>query len=109
MRLGIIILGFSMAVSQVSLAEGKMNRVQKRQMQQQTRIRHGIQSGELNRHEAQQLRREQRQNRKMKKQALADGEVSHEERRQLHQAQREASRNIYREKHDGEKKAGSAE
>lgn len=109
MRLGIIILGISMAVSQVSLAEGKMNRGQKRQMQQQTRIRHGVQNGELNRHETQQLRREQRQNRMMKKQALADGEVSHEERRQLHQAQREASRNIYREKHDGEKQAGSAE
>lgn len=69
---------------------------------QQERIRQGIRSGQLTRHEAEALEREQARIDGMIRRARLDGHMSLAERREIEHAQDEASRHIFREKHDAE-------
>lgn len=73
-----------------------------RQHHQQARIRQGVRSGELTRQEASQLGRQQHRIRVDERRARSDGEVTARERRHLHRSLNHASRNIYRQKHDGQ-------
>lgn len=74
-------------------------RVGKRQDRQHGRIRHGLRSGELNRHEARKLRKQQRRIDRMERRFAADGRFSRSERRRLTHALDRASDRIYRYKH----------
>jgi hypothetical protein len=71
-----------------------------RQVSQQSRIRQGRNSGELNSREAARLEREQRRIQIEKRIANGDGTVSPAEKAFLRREQNRASRHIYREKHD---------
>ncbi|HZP85986.1 MAG TPA: hypothetical protein VFB54_04140 [Burkholderiales bacterium] len=78
--------------------------VNKRQHRQHQRIVQGIRSGELTRSEARALRAEQRAIRAEEREFKADGELTRGERRELHRDLNEASRDIYREKHDNDRR-----
>lgn len=75
-------------------------RTDARQHQQRSRIRGGVQSGELTAAEATQLRMQQDNIRRSERMAKADGKVTAGERVRLQRQQQRASRNIARQKHD---------
>jgi uncharacterized membrane protein YebE (DUF533 family) len=70
---------------------------------QQDRINQGIRSGELTRSEVASLRAEQARIAALEDRARRDGRIDPHERREIERARQNASRNIYAEKHDGEK------
>lgn len=72
------------------------------QVHQTKRIAQGVKSGELTRKERKALARQQRRINRSKKVAKADGMVTPKERAVLNARQKNASRNIYRQKHDGQ-------
>jgi hypothetical protein len=76
-----------------------------REREQRQRIRQGRQSGELTHHEAARLAREQRQIRREERRFRAnDGHLGPRERARLNHDLNRASRDIYRQKHDGQQK-----
>ena len=78
--------------------------VKSRQVEQQERISQGVQSKELTRRETARLEREQRKIRIEKKVAKSDGTVTPKEKRFLKRQQNKASKDIYRQKHDGQER-----
>lgn len=78
--------------------------VNQRQHNQGNRIVQGLRSGELTRDEAQVLRQEQRAIRHEEREYRSDGALTRDERKDLHQDLNEASRAIYGEKHDDERR-----
>ena len=77
-----------------------------RQERQMERIQQGWQSGELTRREAAGLAKGQQQVRRMEHRAKADGTLTSRERARLQQQVNVQSRHIYRQKHDGQSRAG---
>lgn len=77
--------------------------IDRRQAVQDHRIEHGRRTGELTRFEYYRLRNEQARIAEMERRAKADGRMTYGERLAIKRAQDEASRNIYRETHDGQK------
>jgi polyhydroxyalkanoate synthesis regulator phasin len=78
--------------------------VNRHQYHQEQRIQQGVRSGELTREETKALAQEQRAIRQEERAYKSDGKLNKEERKDLHQDLNQASRNIYQEKHDGEKR-----
>lgn len=74
--------------------------VDRRQAQQRERIREGISSGDITRHEARRLFAEQRAIDHRQRHYLADGRLTREERADLRRDLGAASRHIYRQSHD---------
>lgn len=70
------------------------------QVKQHQRIKHGKQTGQLNRAEAHRLQAQQRHIQDLKQLAKADGRVTRKERIYIEQQQARASTNIYRHKHN---------
>jgi len=81
-------------------ASANTPRINRRERDQQQRIRQGIQSGSLTRREAGRLEAEQGRIRVDEARAKADGHVSYRERERLDRELDRASRDIYRQKHD---------
>jgi len=79
-------------------------RVTERQVNQQERIQQGRKSGELTNREAARLELQQAKIQHDKRKAKSDGVVTPAERAKLHAEQNRASRNIYKQKHDAQKK-----
>ena len=75
-----------------------------RQENQKERIAEGVKSGELTKRETARLRAEQRAIRAEKRMAKADGKVTAAERAKLRHDQNKASADIYKQKHDAQKK-----
>ncbi len=73
-----------------------------RQKNQNTRIKQGINSGELTKKEARKLVQGQKQLRKMERKAKADGKVNKKERARLQHKANVESDKIYRNKHDAQ-------
>lgn len=96
--LGIIALSFLW----VGFAEA--GRVNKRQGNQRARIHQGVKSGELTKKEAGKLRSQQRSIRRQEKRAKADGVVTDQEAKRLENRQDRASKAIYKNKHDDQKR-----
>lgn len=96
-----VILCFAGAASFAQTATPK---VKKRQVNQQARIKEGVKSGELTKKEGVRLEMQQKKIAKDKQKAKADGVVTPAERAKLHHEQNKASRKIYRQKHDGQKR-----
>lgn len=71
-----------------------------REEHQQSRIREGVQSGELTRGEAKKLHKEQRRIDARQKKAKCDGVVTRKEAKKIDRAQDRANRDIHRQKHD---------
>jgi hypothetical protein len=78
--------------------------VNERQANQTGRIVQGVQSGELTRDEAQELRTERRDIRELEQGYKSDGALTRDERQDLHQQLNQQSREIYEEKNDGEER-----
>ena len=78
--------------------------VNHRQHRQQHRIEQGARSGELTRAETKSLRQEQRSIRQEERAYKSDGKLTPAERKDLHHDLNQASKDIYREKHDDEKR-----
>lgn len=77
---------------------------QHRQQNQAQRIAQGVASGSLTWQEARRLGAEQRAIHAQQQRFLADGVLTPGERARLHQARDRASRHIWREKHDGQRR-----
>ncbi|HMG36597.1 MAG TPA: hypothetical protein VKM94_21850 [Blastocatellia bacterium] len=98
---GILLLVLvTLATGSVSLAGTKW--INRREHNQQVRIREGIRDGELTRREAERLEAQQARIRVDERFARADGHLSYRERRRLDRELDRASRDIYRQKHDGQ-------
>jgi hypothetical protein len=75
-----------------------------RQERQQNRIGRGIESGQLTPREGARLEREQAKIAAEEKAFKSDGKLSRRERRTLRHDQNRASRHIWREKHDAQRR-----
>jgi hypothetical protein len=73
-----------------------------RQINQQKRIRQGVQSGELTRHETMKLEREQGRIARHEVMAKTDGTFTPRERTRIQRELDHSSRDIYRQKHDNQ-------
>ena len=82
-------------------------RVDQRQHHQHARVRHGVASGELTRREAANAIHDQRHIRRAERLVKADGHLTRRERARLHRQQNQASRELRRNKHDAQARAGS--
>jgi len=86
-------------------------RVDQRQHHQHARVRHGVASGELTRREAANAIHDQRHIRRAERRIKADGHPDNyrdrRERARLHRQQNQASRELRRNKHDVQTRAGS--
>jgi hypothetical protein len=76
--------------------------VNARQQTQRARIQQGARSGELTRRETRGAVGDQRDIRQLERGYRSDGTLTGGERRDLHREQNEASRDIHRQKHDGQ-------
>jgi hypothetical protein len=79
-------------------------RIKAREHNQRTRIHEGVKTGELTKDEAKGLRSEERAIHQEEHQFKADGKLTPAERAKLKTDLNKSSRDIYREKHDGEKR-----
>lgn len=78
--------------------------VNRRERHERKRIKQGVKSGELTKEEAKELRQEQREIHQKEREMKSDGTLTKDERKELHQDMNDASKNIYEEKHDSEKR-----
>lgn len=78
--------------------------VDERQENQRDRLQQGVASGELTRKEAAHARADQRHIRKAERRAKADGVVTGQEKARLHHKQNKASRQLKRNKNDGQER-----
>ena len=78
--------------------------VNHRQRHQRGRIHQGAHSGQLTKDEAKSLAQEQKAIRQEERAHKSDGVLTRDERKDLHQDMNQASKNIYNEKHDAEKR-----
>ncbi|HET7525405.1 MAG TPA: hypothetical protein VFK10_05625, partial [Burkholderiaceae bacterium] len=85
--------------STAAFAQSPANTVQ-RDINQQTRIEQGLQSGALNTKEAAALEREESRVDQMQTKALKDGKLTAAEQAKLNQAQNKVSTDIYAAKHN---------
>ncbi|EHR73377.1 hypothetical protein BurJ1DRAFT_4591 [Burkholderiales bacterium JOSHI_001] len=78
-----------------------LNTEMQRDINQETRIRDGLQSGQLNTREAAVLQREQAHVDQLQARSLKDGRLTKAERARIDHAQDQASRDIARARHNG--------
>jgi hypothetical protein len=83
-------------------ANPKSSGIDRREHPQKQRIKQGLRSGELTRHEARGLVKEQREIRAKERTMKSDGVLTPQERQELHQDLNESSQQIFQEKHDAE-------
>jgi len=76
--------------------------VNKRQHRQAKRIKQGVKSGELTKHEAKELREDQRDIKNKEEAYKSDGKLTNAERKDLQHDLNQSSREIHQEKHDGQ-------
>lgn len=100
----ILLFAGSLFLASAGIINGQVatKTISTRQADQQARIVEGVKSKELTRPEALRLEREQKQIRTEKKIAKADGKVTPREKRIINHDQNRASKDIYRQKHDGQ-------
>jgi hypothetical protein len=98
---GILTMVFVLGLSVAAMAQ-TTPRIDRREQHQQTRIRRGVRSGQLNRREARRLERQQARTARQEAAARADGRVTARERRHLRHRENRTSRRIYRQKHDAQ-------
>jgi len=91
-------------VAATSFAQEKTPVVKEREKNQKERIIEGRKSGELTGKETRRLAAEQARIHRDEKKAKADGVVTPAERTKLKREQNRASKDIYRQKHDAQKK-----
>jgi len=101
MKIKLIILGlFVFAFAFSSQAQTATPHIKKTQVKQHVKIKQGVQSGELTKREAVQLKQQQRHIKKTKRVAKQDGVIMKKERIKINSLQRRANANIYKKKHN---------
>jgi uncharacterized membrane protein YebE (DUF533 family) len=100
--LKIVLVSAATLVAATSIAQADY--IDRRQSNQAYRIEQGVRSGQLSRHETARLKAEQERIAAMERAAKRDGYVSPYERARINDAQNHASRHIYLDKHDGERR-----
>ena len=107
-RISMLTLGALLATTTIASADYyssySTRNIDARQANQEHRIQQGLRSGDLTRSEYHRLEGQQARIHQMERQAKSDGYVSAAERARIRQAQNEASRHIYQEKHDSERR-----
>jgi hypothetical protein len=107
----VLTLAGVVAVAGASQADANSTRdphVNQRQHNQRERIQQGVKSGELTRRETGRLAEEQKDIRQLERAYKSDGTLTGAERRDLQHEQNQASRDIYRQKHDGQDRPPAA-
>lgn len=99
----LILLFVALSFAAPTFARGQKG-VHNRQQHQEARIEQGRQSGNLTPRESQRLENQQRHINNVEERALADGKLSKKEKRHIDHLQDKANRDIYREKHDSQKR-----
>jgi lipopolysaccharide export LptBFGC system permease protein LptF len=94
------ILAITMGFVSVTLAQTNTPVINKRERNQERRIRQGERSGELTPKEANKLQTEQNQIRQQKRADKATGNVTPAERKTLRKEENQTSRQIYNKKHN---------
>ncbi len=102
--INILLASLVMVTSQAYAERPHDPGVNARQHRQQNRVEQGVRSGELTRDEAQGLREQRRAIRQEERSYKADGQLTPEERKDLHQDLNNLSKDIYKEKHDGDRR-----
>ena len=97
----LVILVFGITAANAQTAT---HHITKQQHHQQERIKQGVKSDELTKHEATKLEKQQRHIKNEKHAAKSDGKVTKAERKNIRHDQRAASRSIYNKKHNAVKK-----
>jgi uncharacterized membrane protein YebE (DUF533 family) len=85
-------------------AYGRRDGIDRMQYQQGRQIQQGIRNGSITQHEARRLYAEQRQIAALERRYRADGVLTGAERRDLYGKMREASRHIYNQSHDAQRR-----
>jgi hypothetical protein len=85
-----------------SASSQRMQAVVSRQVNQQTRMQHGLQSGSLTAREASRLQHGQAQDTRLLARASADGQLGRAERAGLQRSVNQQGRQIYRQNHDAQ-------
>ena len=88
-----------------SASSQRMQAEVQRNVNQQKRIEQGVQSGQLTNKEVGNLEGGQSRVSRMERRAGADGSVGQNEQRRIQNTENSQSKHIYREKHDGQKRA----
>jgi uncharacterized membrane protein YebE (DUF533 family) len=102
-KLGIMTAAI-LAATSIGSISASADSIDRRQSMQEKRIQQGVRSGEITRQERARLEAEQARIRAMEHAAKSDGYVSPRERAVINQAQNEASRHIYHDKHDNDRR-----
>ena len=96
-----VLLGCAPAMANHGPRDASVN--QRQQLLEQ-RIEHGFRAGELTRHEYRRLRHEAREIDRTEHFFRADGRLTQRESGELHARLDRLARDVYREKHDGERR-----
>ena len=91
-------------VAAPAFAQSTASEVQRNSNQQQ-RIEQGVQSGQLTNKEVGKLEGGQSRVSRMERRAGADGSVGQNEQRRIQNTENSQNKHIYREKHDGQRRA----
>jgi len=103
----LIVMGFAITQAQEPQEKPRSSEtpvIDKREQNQKARIKQGVKSGELTKKEARRLAAEQKKIKHDEKKAKADGVVTSREKAKIRKEQKRASKDIYRQKHDTQKK-----
>lgn len=96
-----LIAAFALILPLLAAAQtNSTTRIDQRQLNQESRIQQGIQSGSLTQKEAANLEKGQTHVQNMENKALSDGKISQKEASHINQAQDKQSRKIEHQKHD---------
>jgi len=95
-------LGFGVNAQAHNLRSG--NGIDRLQHRQQVQIRQGVRDGSLTSHEARRLQGEQRRIAALERHYRADGMLTRTERRNLRGELQHASRHIYNQSHDNDRR-----
>jgi CRISPR/Cas system CMR-associated protein Cmr3 (group 5 of RAMP superfamily) len=87
-----------------TFAQTKTPKLTDKQIKQTKRIHQGVKSGELTRFETKQLMKQKRKLQKHKMIAKSDGVVTPKERARLNAQANRLNKNIYKQKHDSQKR-----
>ena len=100
----IVALAIAACLPVVAFADNRDTGVNGREHNQQARIRDGVCSCELTNDEMRELRSDQKSIGQEARAYKSDGKLTRAERTDLHQDRNAASRNLYAEKHDAERR-----
>jgi len=108
MKRTILAIGAILASGAAANASGYGDSIDRREHNQELRIEREVRDGSLTRREYNRLEAEQGRIPGMEARARRDGVITPYERYEIRRAQNQASRDIYRERHDGERRPRSS-